>query len=117
MFKKYIVGFLGLGIFITVHAHNFSKSNGEIIALSKVYQRSAEELAEIQINAGCFEPLSNGSEFLSYIPLMINTDRETTKSIAKNAREHVHAATLKNCEHISDIRALDINIKNLLTEF
>ena len=48
---------------------------------------------------------------------MINTDREATKSIAKNAREHVHAATLKNCEHISDIRALDINIKNLISEF
>ena len=31
------------------------------------------ELAEIQINAGCFESLSNGSEFLSYIPLMTTT--------------------------------------------
>lgn len=91
--------------------------NKDIIALSKIYQASAEELAEIQVNAGCFAFLSNGSMFLSHIPVIIKDDRQIAKLMAQYARENVHAATLENCEHILDIRTLDNKIKNLIAHF
>lgn len=117
MIKSTTAFFLLFSVSLVANAAVFSKSNNEIIALANSYKNQLESISESQTDSTCYDSLTNAIYFVSYIPKMITLDRNEAKNMAIFSEQHIHTSTLNNCLRLNELKTLDQNMKNLISEF